>query len=177
MITIANEKLQVQISPKGAELQSIQRKDLDLEYLWSGDPAFWGKKEPGTVPHRRRTKNNQYRYNGKTYDLGRHGFARDRAFETAEQSPQAATFTLTSDADTLARYPFPFRLSIRYALEDDKLSVLYTVENTGDAQMYFSIGAHPAFRVPWRKGPATRITPFISTLPKTRDYGRFQRKV
>lgn len=154
MITIENEKLRVQISPKGAELQSVQRKDHQLEYLWSGDPAFWGKKSPILFPIVGGLKNNQYRFNGQAYELGRHGFARDREFAAAGQSGHAATFTLSSDADTLSRYPFPFRLAVDYSVEADALTVRYTVENTGDSPMFFSIGAHPAFRVPLAEGTA-----------------------
>ncbi|WP_126246495.1 aldose 1-epimerase family protein [Chitinophaga rhizosphaerae] len=152
MTTIDNEILSVQISPKGAELQAIQRKDNHLEYLWSGDAAFWGKKSPVLFPIVGGLKNNQYRFNGKTYELGRHGFARDKIFELTEQTPHSATFVLTDDGDTLARYPFPFTLSIRYAVNDATLTVRYTVQNTGDQPMYFSIGAHPAFRVPLAEG-------------------------
>lgn len=152
MITIGNDILSVQISPKGAELQGIQRKDHQLEYLWSGDPAFWGKKSPVLFPIVGGLKNNQYRHNGQTYELGRHGFARDKTFEATEQTPQSATFVLTDDAGTLAAYPFPFSLSIRYAVHEGTLTVRYTVQNTGDQPMYFSVGAHPAFRVPLAEG-------------------------
>lgn len=154
MITIANEILAVQISSKGAELQGIQRKDNQLEYLWSGDAAFWGKKSPVLFPIVGGLKNNQYRFEGKTYELGRHGFARDREFEVAEQTPHSVTFILTDDAETLQRYPFPFTLGIRYEVHDATLSVKYTVQNTGERAMYFSVGAHPAFRVPLAEGTA-----------------------
>jgi len=42
MYSIKNNLLHVSISSKGAELQSILGKDSGLEYMWSGDPAFWG---------------------------------------------------------------------------------------------------------------------------------------
>ncbi len=154
MTTIENEILRVQISPKGAELQSITRKDNHLEYLWSGDPAFWGKKSPVLFPIVGGLKNNQYRFNGKTYELGRHGFARDKTFELTEHTPHSATFVLTDDDDTLSHYPFPFSLSIRYTITDATLAVRYTVQNTGDAAMYFSAGAHPAFKMPLAEGTA-----------------------
>ena len=148
MMEIGNEYIRVQVSAQGAELQSIVRKDNQLEYLWSGDPAFWGKKSPVLFPIVGGLKDNQYRHKGKTYQLGRHGFARDMAFNVSEQTPTSITFSLSDDDSTMAKYPFPFNLTIRYAIQNATLSVRYTVQNTGDEPMYFSIGAHPAFKVP-----------------------------
>ncbi|RPD38278.1 aldose 1-epimerase family protein [Chitinophaga barathri] len=148
MMEIANEYIRVQVSAQGAELQSIVRKDNQLEYLWSGDPAFWGKKSPILFPIVGGLKDNTYRYKGKSYQLGRHGFAREMAFNVSEHTPTSITFSLSDDDSTLAKYPFHFNLTVRYAIQNATLSVKYTVQNTGDEPMYFSIGAHPAFKVP-----------------------------
>lgn len=154
MMEIANEYIRVQVSAQGAELQSIVRKDNQLEYLWSGDPAFWGKKSPILFPIVGGLKDNTYRHKGHAYQLGRHGFAREMAFNVNEQTPSAITFSLSDNDDTLAKYPFPFTLAVRYAIQNATLSVKYTVQNTGDEPMYFSIGAHPAFKVPLVQGTA-----------------------
>jgi len=45
-------------------------------------------------------------------------------------------------------YPFPFDLQVVYTVNNDLLTVDYIVKNTGDDQMYFSVGGHPAFKVP-----------------------------
>ncbi|MGX5816951.1 aldose 1-epimerase family protein [Chitinophaga lutea] len=148
MPEIANEFLQARLNEKGAELQSIYRKDNKLEYLWSGDPAFWGKKSPVLFPIVGGLRDNTYHYKGQTYQLGRHGFARDMVFDVAEQTAHSVSFSLRDDDSTLRQYPFPFSLRIRYALQDVSLFVQYSVQNLGDVPMYFSIGAHPAFRVP-----------------------------
>jgi galactose mutarotase-like enzyme len=97
-------------------------------------------------------KNGLYQYKGNTYQLGRHGFARERDFSVAAQSANSITFTLESDTETLAVYPFAFRFSVVYTLEETTLHVGYLVENTGEESMYFSIGAHPAFAVPLISG-------------------------
>src|ERR1700690_1258731 len=81
MFTIENELLKVIINAKGAELQSIFHKTHQLEYMWSGDPAFWAKKSPVLFPIVGTLKNDTYFYNNKPYKLGRHGFARDMEFE------------------------------------------------------------------------------------------------
>lgn len=152
MKEITNEYLQVKISTKGAELQSIIRKDNQLEYLWSGDPAFWGKKSPVLFPIVGNLKNNTYYYKGEPYQLGRHGFARDMEFNVIEHTEHHITLNLSDSDTTRKNYPFSFSLNIRYTLQDASLVVSYEVQNTGDETMYFSIGAHPAFKVPLVEG-------------------------
>lgn len=152
MKEITNEYLQVKISTKGAELQSIIRKDNQLEYLWNGDPAFWGKKSPVLFPIVGNLKNNTYYYKGEPYQLGRHGFARDMEFNVIEHSESHITLNLSDSDTTRKNYPFSFSLNIRYTLQDASLVISYEVQNTGDETMYFSIGAHPAFKVPLEEG-------------------------
>ncbi len=41
--TLENNLLKVDIKLKGAELCSIVKKDNGIEYMWSGDPAVWGR--------------------------------------------------------------------------------------------------------------------------------------
>ena len=47
----------------------------------------------------------------------------------------------------MARFPFEFELTNTYMHEDNKLVFLYKVRNTGDTNMPFGIGGHPAFKV------------------------------
>ena len=44
-------------------------------------------------------------------------------------------------------YPFEFELTNTYMQEDNKLVFLYKVRNTGDTNMPFGIGGHPAFKI------------------------------
>lgn len=151
---LSNEKLSISISEKGAELQHISRTDLELDYLWSGDAAFWGKKSPVLFPVVGGLKNNQYTHRGHVYKLGRHGFARDQVFTVTDQTTGSITFTLTDSAASLEVYPFHFRFSVKYQLQDETLQVIYIIENTGDTDMLFSVGAHPAFKLPLATGTA-----------------------
>ncbi|HYW83410.1 MAG TPA: aldose 1-epimerase family protein, partial [Spirochaetia bacterium] len=50
---------------------------------------------------------------------------------------------------TRESFPFDFSLSISFLLERTGLSVRYRVTNTGSPRMYFSIGSHPAFVLPF----------------------------
>jgi galactose mutarotase-like enzyme len=138
MFTIENEHLKIVIKAKGAE--------------WNGDPLFWGKKSPVLFPIVGTLKNDKFYFLQKAYQLSRHGFARDREFTVTEQTSSAITFTLESNEATLEHFPFQFRFDIIYNIHENKLDVLYKVTNTGIAPMYFSVGGHPAFKIPLSTG-------------------------
>jgi galactose mutarotase-like enzyme len=148
MFTIEDGRLRVSIHPKGAELQRIVHQQYQLDYLWDGDPAFWGKHSPLLFPIVGTLKDNTYIYQDKAYQLPRHGFARDREFQVEDRSPKAITFLLRSDEATLRLFPFAFELRVIYQLTDEGLETTYRVGNPADGPLYFSIGGHPAFRVP-----------------------------
>lgn len=148
MFTLENTMLRVVISPIGAELQSIYHKDLQLEYMWNGDPAFWGKHSPALFPIVGTLKGDTYYFNKTAYQLGRHGFAREMTFAVTAQDSNSITLSLQDSPATLAKYPFAFRFYIRYELTDTSLKLIYSVHNTGSSVMYFSVGGHPAFKLP-----------------------------
>ena len=152
MFTIENEYIRAAIAPKGAELVQLFSKDLQLDYLWNGDPAFWGKHSPVLFPIVGTLKNNTYFFGGKSFFLGRHGFARDMEFSVTGQHFEEITFQLASNSHTLEVYPFLFQFEIIYRLTDHQLETTYHVRNTGSGEMYFSVGGHPAFKVPLVKG-------------------------
>ena len=151
MYYIENEYLEVAIASKGAELVSLYHKDHDLEYMWSADAAFWGKSSPVLFPIVGGLKDNTYIFEGKTYNLPRHGFARDRVFEVEDHWDDGISFLLRSDENTLKIYPFTFEFRIIYELYANLLSVTYHVTNLGENDMYFSVGGHPAFAVPFQE--------------------------
>ncbi|WP_207492154.1 aldose 1-epimerase family protein [Aridibaculum aurantiacum] len=147
MHTISNEIIRIQVANKGAELQSIYNKQTSLEYLWSAGPE-WPKKSPVLFPIIGELKNKQYTYNGNIYSLSRHGFAREKEFVLEAQTQNSLTFSLTSSEETKSVYPFDFIFRVIYRLEENRLIISYEVENKGEEEMYFSVGAHPAFALP-----------------------------
>ena len=148
MFSIENQQLRISIHPKGAELQSIFHKGYQTEYMWSGDPAVWGKHSPLLFPIVGTLKANTYFFQDKAYSLSRHGFARDRDFEPESPKADSITFLLKSDEDTRKSYPFEFELRVIYQLADSGLTTTYRVTNPATGPLYFSVGGHPAFRVP-----------------------------
>ena len=147
MFIIENDELRVSVALHGAELQSIQDKATGQEYMWNAD-SVWAKHSPILFPIVGVLKNNSYYYQGKQYHLSRHGFAREMDFTLKDQAADFLSLQLSCNETTLANYPFPFELYIEYRLDGTSLKVTYTVINTGNDSMYFSIGGHPAFKVP-----------------------------
>ena len=145
---IHNDQLAVAVTTKGAELQSIINKENGLEYLWTGDAKFWSKKSPVLFPVVGGLKNEQYKFKEKPYQLNRHGFAREMEFEMIDKKEDLIVFLLKANEETLKKYPFQFSFFITYSLQNNELITTYKVENNGTGKMYFSVGAHPAFKVP-----------------------------
>lgn len=152
MIKLENEVLLVEMKTAGAELTRIFHKDTGLEYLWNADSKFWGRHSPVLFPTVGRLVEDTYLVDGKPYHLGQHGFARDRDFQVVEQTEKSVRFELDADEDSLAVYPYKFKLSIIYTIEKNTVAVSYEVENTDNKRIYFSIGAHPAFNLPLTDG-------------------------
>jgi galactose mutarotase-like enzyme len=147
-VVLENDHLRVTVNKKGAELASAKGKFTGLEYMWGADPAYWAKSSPMLFPIVGTLRNDSFLYKGKFYTLSRHGFARDMIFNVVQQDSRKATFQLVSNDITFEKYPFDFVLEIGYEITDDFLRVNYIVKNPGTGIMYFSIGGHPAFKVP-----------------------------
>lgn len=148
-LMIENDKLQVQILTKGAELSSIQSKMNGTEFLWQADPEYWSRHAPILFPIVGKLKNDQYQYQGKTYAMSQHGFARDMGFTVLTQETDKIRLALQYTKETLAKYPFRFLLEVEYSLQADSLMTRYFVTNLSEEnELLFSVGAHPGFNVP-----------------------------
>lgn len=142
--------LSVSADTFGAELHSLQLNGI--EYLWQcGDT--WKRYAPILFPFICSTPDRSYIANGERYRMNaNHGFARDMEFVLLAQDETSVTFQLTSNAETLAQYPYSFIFKVKYTLLDDGVKVEHFVQNTGDTPMYFYIGGHPAFNCPLTEG-------------------------
>ncbi|MGM0212616.1 aldose 1-epimerase family protein [Enterococcus sp. AZ109] len=149
-VIIKNDYLQAIINEKGAELTSL--KANEIEYIWQADPAFWGRHAPILFPFVGRLKDDQYSYKGKIYPMSQHGFARDETFQVKKQTEEKVVLVLKSSEKTKEVYPFDFLLTVSYEVWGEGLRIRFEVENTGDDEMLFALGGHPAFNVPMEKG-------------------------
>ena len=143
MKTLSNDKISIEIANHGAELTSIMANEQ--EYLWQGDSKYWGRHSPVLFPIVGRVWDNPYKNEGAIYKLGQHGFARDMDFQLTYEEDNAVFYTLESNEETMKVYPFPFVLEIGYRLKGNRIEVMWSVQNCGDKDLYFQIGAHPAF--------------------------------
>lgn len=148
MITLENEHLTIMINPLGAELTSVIDRASDYEFMWQADADFWGRHAPVLFPIVGRLKDNQYQYNGDTYNMTQHGFARDSEFEVVETTGSTALFCLKSSEATKEKYPFDFELYIQYTLNRKNVVTKYKIVNPStEEEMYYAIGGHPAFNM------------------------------
>lgn len=147
-VFLENEQLKVTINTFGGELAGIVKKQTGVEYMWNADEKYWKRTSPVLFPIVGSLKNKEFIYEGKSYSMGQHGFARDMEFSIKSREAGEVWFVLKADEETMEKYPFIFCLELGYRLAGNKLDVLWRVINEDEKTMYFSIGGHPAFLCP-----------------------------
>lgn len=150
--TIKNNMIEVVISDHGAEVQSVKGAHTGEEYMWQADPEIWGRHAPVLFPIVGRLKNDEYKYQGKTYHMGQHGFARDCDFEVENHTQESITFLLKDNEKTREMYPFKFEFRVNYNLMNNLLEENFSVVNKSDETMIFGVGGHPGFNLPVNNG-------------------------
>lgn len=149
---LENDCLRVSVADLGAELCSVKDKASGEERLWSADPAIWNRHAPILFPFVGKVTDGKYRFQDREYEMKtQHGFARDMVFARVEESGLSVSHRLRATEVTRRVYPFDFCLTVRHSLDAERPRVLrvdWTVENTGDNEMLFSIGGHPGFLMP-----------------------------
>lgn len=154
MIVLENENLRVSINKKGAELASVYNKRTQLEYIWQADAAIWPWHAPNLFPVVGECLDNKILINGIPYKMGRHGFARHSKFIVLQATPIHAEFSLIFSETTLEVYPYEFQFQVLYDLSEDQLRITYKVINEDSKSIYFSVGGHPAFNIPFHPAEA-----------------------
>ncbi len=163
MVTLKNEAMTVTIKEEGAELTSVLAKN-GVEYLWHGDPKFWGKRAPVLFPICSGLINGEFHYEGKTYSLPKHGYAWTKLFTVESTTDTEATFLLCDDEESRKIFPFAYELRITYRLVGNTIEVDYDVTNPAEKPLYMSIGAHEAYACPEGVGEYEIVFPEVETL-------------
>lgn len=145
IFTLKNEQLTVEISSKGAELQSISYKGTDL--LWNGDPSVWPKRAPVLYPLVGRVPNEQIKIEGVTYPIGLHGFTNVSEFVATFQDDQKVILETSYTEKTLKSYPYKYKLIITYSIEQNKFHQEYAIVNLENREVIYGFGLHPAFNL------------------------------
>lgn len=146
-VILQNTDLMVEISPQGAEIQRI-RDAGGVERLWNGDPAYWPGRSPVLFPIAGAFKDDTYTLDGKSYTLGKHGFARESLFAIETANNLSATFLLTDAMAFQPGFPFGYAFRVRYTLEGNAIRTEHITSNTGTDTFYFAVGAHEAYACP-----------------------------
>ena len=143
--SINNDCLEISVKHFGATLTSIKSLKSGNEFLWQGNPEIWNGQSPILFPVIGKMLDDKYTLGGKEYEMIRHGIARHNDFDLFSLNDNEMVFVQYENDDTLAVYPYQYKLSLSFKLDGNKLTVTHTVKNRNDEKMYFSIGAHPAF--------------------------------
>ena len=145
--TISNDRLIVDVSSIGAELQSV-RSVTGQEYLWQGDPEIWSGRAPNLFPFVARLHDGVYSLDGMQYEMKIHGFVKSMELSCVEHEETLMVFELLANEETLTQFPRLFRFMVKYELKDNKLEISYIVDNLDNKPMYFGLGGHPGFNIP-----------------------------
>lgn len=113
-------------------LESVERPRCGIPFLF---PIFG------------RLKDGQYTYEGKTYSMEIHGFAHTSVWQVVEHTGDSLRLTLEASGETLAVYPFRFRVELCFRVSEGALSICQRYENLDDKPMPYNFGFHPYFRV------------------------------
>ena len=141
---INNDNIRVGADSFGAELCTVTAAD-GTEYLWQGDPAVWSGRSPILFPIVGRLIDDAFTFDGRRYTCPKHGLVRKSEFALYERTGTSMTFVRKSDEATRRAYPFDWELYVTFSVSGSELTVDHRVVNTGDGEMFFSLGAHPAF--------------------------------
>ena len=151
LMVIDSEKLKISVSSRGGELQSIKTKD-GREWLWQGDSKYWSDRSPNIFPYVGRLWNNQYILEGKTYPLTIHGFINEQELKVEKLNEDNLVLTYDATDYSRERYPYNFKYYVEYQIINNVLEITYRVKNLDTRPMYFGIGGHPGFNLPFEAG-------------------------
>lgn len=147
---IENEFLKVTVTTDGAQVKSVIRKSDGVEHMWQADPEVWGYHAPILFPYCGRLKDGILEARGQTAEnCPPHGFARRMTHSFVAQTRDTLVLQLTDSPETLALWPWKFRLLSAFTLDGDVLHHTLTVENRDEESLSFGIGFHPAFTIPF----------------------------
>lgn len=133
-------ELEISSTSLGAELTSIKYKGKERLH---DAKTFWDQHSPILFPIVGKLRYDNALINGKEYPIPKHGFAMNMEFEKLDLH----SYKLTSNKETLEKYPYEFELYVNYTTDKNKLNFNYKVVNkTKNQNMLFGIGGHPGFK-------------------------------
>ena len=144
---ISNEFLELLVSSHGAEKQSLVSKETNISYLRDID-QYWNRHAPLLFPIVGKLRDLKTFINNKEYSMNQHGFLRDQEFELYSQSESELVLVNKFNEETLKKYPFEYKVFVKYILEGKTLHTEFTVVNEDYQVIPFNYGGHPGFKLP-----------------------------
>ena len=172
LYTISSGQLTVKINDLGAEIKNVIYNGE--ERAWQNDNGSWNKTSPILFPVCGVVS---VKTGDKESAMTKHGFARDKVFACTAQKEDEITFCLEYSEETLAIYPFKFKLEVTYKVSGNAITVNNQITNLGDAPMPFALGRHDSFSLKKPVGEYKLCFPLEECFfsQKTDDIGRLKR--
>ena len=163
---IENGTLRAEISPVGGEIQSLGRIEDGkfIEYFWQGLPEYWSGRSPLLFPIVGRLRGGAYTYKGKKYEMRCHGFAPRLEHKITKTSESSAETVLEESPESLAQYPFGFRITQTLTLDGNTLHI--KIKAVAKDELWCAFGGHPGFVLPDADGG---VTDFDSLYVRVND--------
>ena len=143
-ILLENERMQVAVSPLGAEVTRITGKN-GVQLLWEGTPSLWAHQSPILFPFPGTLVNGYYLCSGRKYPMPQGGFVKDRLFSVLEQNGHQAILRLSMPE---GEYPFELDLLVAYTLKKQQLAIEYNLVNRGYTPAFYGLGRQFAIACP-----------------------------
>ena len=133
---------------KGATVISLEKDGkeffyCDRENLDSPERPRCGI--PFLFPIFGRLKDGAYTWEGKSYDMAIHGFGHTSVWEVADHREDRLSLVLEANEETLSQYPFRFRVTLDFTVQNGTLTIGQTYENLDKKPMPYNYGFHPYF--------------------------------
>lgn len=148
VITDGRDTLAAILPEKGATVVRFQYRGK--EFLYRDDANLQSPERPRCgipflFPIFGRLKDGRYTWDGREYAMEIHGFGHTNPWQIAAHSDAMLRLVLETNERTLEQYPFRFRVTLEFTVQDGTLSIAQTYENCGANPMPYNFGFHPYF--------------------------------
>ncbi len=128
----------------GAKVLAIEVADTNILFYDESDIKHSGI--PICLPYFGPLRGGSFEVEGKTYEMGQHGFFRDSDF-SVETTDDSIICRLESTEKTLSFYPYAFSFEAKYTIVDKGVTMSFTLLNKDTKELAIAPGFHPYFAV------------------------------
>lgn len=133
---------------KSATVISLQKNGT--EFLYCDEENLYSPERPRCgipflFPIFGRLTDSVYTWEGKSYEMAIHGFGHTSHWNVASHQEDTLSLVLEANETTLAQYPFRFRVTLVFTIQDGTLTIAQTYENLDTKSMPYNYGFHPYF--------------------------------